>query len=128
MAQEMQPSVEYLGYTLDADGLHPTAKKVAAICRAPQPHKVTTLKSYLGLLSYYSRSLPHLPTTLNPLYTLLQKNVLWVWTHKEREAFEASKKSLTTGNILAHYDPKKKLLTVLELYYPISWSKGQRNQ
>ena len=38
-----------------------------AIVKAPSPTNVTQLKSYLGLLSYYSRFLPNLTFTLSPL-------------------------------------------------------------
>lgn len=33
----LQESVEYLGYRIDANGLHPTASKVDAIVNAPAP-------------------------------------------------------------------------------------------
>ena len=33
----MQPSVEYLGYIIDLEGLHATPKKVEAILQAPIP-------------------------------------------------------------------------------------------
>lgn len=76
----LAPSVDYLGYRIDAQGTHPTAEKVKAIQEAPCPTNVSELKSYLGLLTYYSRFLPNLSTTLAPLYTLLKHNVKWQWT------------------------------------------------
>ena len=63
----LAPSVEYLGYCIDKQGLHPTNEKVKAIKEAPAPKNITQLKAYLGLLSYYSRFLPHLPSILAPL-------------------------------------------------------------
>ena len=71
----MSPSVTYLGYKIDAEGLHPLPEKIEAIVEAPSPTNVTQLKSYLGLLSYYSRFLPNLTFTLSPLYRLLRWNV-----------------------------------------------------
>ena len=41
-------------------------EKIEAIVEAPSPTNVTQLKSYLGLLSYYSRFLPNLTFTLSP--------------------------------------------------------------
>lgn len=52
--------VEYLGYKIDANGIHPTQDKLEAIKFAPPPENVTQLKSYLGLLSYYGKFLPNL--------------------------------------------------------------------
>ena len=74
--------------------------------KAPSPTNVTQLKSYLGLLSYYSRHLPNLTFTLSPLYRLLRRNVKWKRTGKEELAFASSKKLLTSSKVLAHFDPK----------------------
>ena len=54
----MAPAVTYLGHKIDAQGLHPMPEKVKAVQEAPKPHNVTELKSYLGLLSYYSNFCP----------------------------------------------------------------------
>ena len=102
----MSPSVTYLGYKIDAEGLDPLPEKVEAIVKAPSPTNVTQLKSYLGLLSYYSRFLPNLTFTLSPLYRLLRRNVKWKWNSKEELAFASSKKLLTSSKVLAHFDPK----------------------
>ena len=67
----MAPSVVYLGYRIDAQGLHPMPDKVKAVMDALQPTTVTELKSYLGLLNYYGKFLPNISTILIPLYALL---------------------------------------------------------
>ena len=81
----------YLGYCIDSEGLHPTDEKLRAVQSAPMLANVTELKSYLGLLTYYGRFLPHLPSTLAPLYALLHQGVEWSWGLKEQEAFQKSK-------------------------------------
>ena len=65
------PSVSFLGHRIDADGVHPLPHKVDAIKNAPTPQNVRQVKSYLGLLSYYSKYLPNLSSVLAPLYHLL---------------------------------------------------------
>ena len=67
-------SVTYLGHRIDANGLSPLPEKVAAVRDAPIPKNVAELKSYLGLLSYYSKFLSNLSTVLAPLYRLLRKS------------------------------------------------------
>ena len=69
----MQLSVKYLGYRIDAEGVHPVEEKVKAIQEAASPTNVAKLKSYLGLLSYYGRFLLHLLSVLAPLYKLLSQ-------------------------------------------------------
>ena len=104
------PAVTYLGYRIDREGLHPVPEKVAAIHNAREPKCVTELKSFLGLLTYYSRFLPNMASTLTPLYALLKESTLWRWGSTEREAFEAAKKLLTSDQVLAHYDPSLPLV------------------
>ena len=70
----MAESVDYLGHRIDQEGLHPTEEKLEAVWDAPKPRNVTELRSYLGLLTYYSKFLPNLASTLNPLYRLLLKS------------------------------------------------------
>ena len=50
-------SVQYLGHIIDGEGLHPTDEKLAAVRDAPRPTNVTSLKSFLGLIMFYSRFL-----------------------------------------------------------------------
>ena len=64
----MCPSVTYLGHKIDAEGLHNLADRVTALVDAPAPTSMGRLKSYLGMLSYYSKFLPNLSSTLHPLY------------------------------------------------------------
>ena len=75
----MLPSVVFLGHQIDAQGLNPLPEKVKTIKDVPKPRNVSELKSYLGLLSYYSEFLPNLSTILAPLYELLQASTKWDW-------------------------------------------------
>ena len=106
----MAPSVTYLGYVIDAQGIRPLPEKVKAIKQVPTPKNVTELKSYLGLLSYYGKFLPNLSTHLAPLYTLLSKQKLWKWTSAQDKAFNESKDLLTSSSHLVHFDPKLPIL------------------
>ena len=106
----MSPSVVYLGHKIDREGIHPVADKVNAIVNAPRPQNVSQLKSYLGLLSYYSKFLPNLATVLAPLYHLLRKNTPWRWSQREEKAFKISKELLTSSDVPAHYNPEHRLV------------------
>ena len=54
-----QSSVVYLEYVIDGEGLHPIQNKLKAIRNAPRPKDVTALKSFLGLIMFHSRFMPH---------------------------------------------------------------------
>ena len=108
--QFMVQSVAYLGYKIDAEGIHLLAEKVHAVADAPQPKNTQELKSYLGLLSYYSKFMPSLSTVLGPLYRLLKKDVRWKWSSAEEKSFQKSKELLTSTKVLVHFNPKHKLV------------------
>ena len=97
-------SVQYLGHIIDGEGLHPTEDKLKAVRDAPSPTNVTSLKSFLGLIMFYSRFLKNHSTVLAPLNNLLKKNVHWKWTRTEEEAFVNAKKLLVDSKTLVHYD------------------------
>ena len=72
---------------IDSVGLHPTQDKISAVKCAPAPTNVKQLKSFIGLIMFYSKFLKNHSTILAPLNKLLQKNVVFVWTKVENDAF-----------------------------------------
>ena len=106
----MKSSVTYLGHVIDEQGLHPMPDKIRAIHQAPTPRSLTELKSYLGLLTYYSKFLPHLASSLRPLYNLLRKGTPWQWGSEQEVAFQKSKEMLTSSKLLTHFDPSLPLV------------------
>ena len=105
----MLPEMEYLGHKITSRGLHPSEEKVRALKNAPKPTNVTQLKSFLGLVNYYSKFLPNLSTTLAPLYKLLQKSS-WTWGSEQDKAFHAVKQQLSSSSVLTPYSPDLKLV------------------
>lgn len=67
----LQPSVIFLGYHVDAEGIHPTQEKLKAIVEAPAPKNVQELCSFLGLINYYGKFIQNAATILAPLNDLL---------------------------------------------------------
>ena len=104
------PQVEYLGHRISKEGLHPTEEKLKAITKAPAPKNISQLKSFLGMLNYYSKFLPNSSTILAPLYSLLHKNTPWSWGTAQQTAFSKAKKLLTSSQVLVHCDHDKPLV------------------
>jgi len=49
----MFPAVEYLGYVIDKNGLHPLECKIRAVkVKEAPPPNISELKAYLGLTTY----------------------------------------------------------------------------
>lgn len=103
-------SVEFLGFVIDADGIHPAPSKVESIVKTPEPQTVQQLQAFLGLYNFYERFVPHKATVLEPLHRLLDKSRKWQWTERERESFDAAKRLLSSDITLVHYDLNKPLV------------------
>lgn len=99
--------VEYLGHLLTDEGLKPCENKVKAIKEAPAPKNLTQLKSYLGMINYYSMFLPNLSSRLHVLYELTKKGRPFIWDDECNEVFNKSKDFLLGDRVLTLYDPKK---------------------
>ena len=76
--QFLQIAVDYLGYHIDKDGLHPMASKVTAIVNAPEPKYLKELRAFLGLVNYYGKFVKQLSTIAQPLNQLLCKGMKWM--------------------------------------------------
>ena len=96
----LQPSVEYLGHKVNAEGLHALPSKVEAIVQAPAPNNLQlgllkySITQYLGLLNYYGKFIPNLATLIHPLNSLLQHAKPWAWTKECSQAFQQAKEAL----------------------------------
>ena len=121
----MAKEVEYLGHKVNEAGIHPTGGgrqliRSKPFRKPPQPHNVTELKWFLELLSYYSKFLPNMSTTLSPLYPLFQKNRRWKWHKEQHKAFEQAKLALQSDTFLVHYHSEKEL-PYLEMHLHTDW-------
>ena len=98
------PSIEYLGFLVDKDGVHKTDDKVRAVLEAKAPSNVKELQAFLGLVTFYGRFVKDLATISKPLYALLGKGVVWEWSDLCREAVRKIKAEITSPSFLVHFD------------------------
>ena len=106
----MTSSVTYLGHTVNAKGIQPTAEKVQAIRDMRAPKDLHELRVLLGMVNYYGKFLPDLATLLSPWYNLLTKEAKFCWSDACAKALTKIKELLTSEKLLVHFDPKKKIV------------------
>ena len=100
-----QVSIDYLGHTLSSRGIA-KGSKVDAILEMPTPKNISTLKSFLASVQFYSKFLPpYFSEITEPLYKLTRKGQQWKWGEEEATSFIKIKRLLCTETVLAHYDP-----------------------
>ena len=109
----LQSEIQFLGYTINLEGISPIEGKLEAIHRLPQPSNTKQLRSFLGSVNYYSRFIPSLQSKCAPLHRLLQKDSRWNWTENDTKIFQDIKHELTSDCLVVHYqDDLPLVLTV----------------
>ncbi|XP_026683330.1 uncharacterized protein LOC113469664 [Diaphorina citri] len=102
-----QPSVTFLGYTIEESGISPTDDKITAIASYPKPHTVGELKRFLGMLNFYHRFHSSMAEVQAPLHLKgnLRSNALLEWTPEMETAFVKAKEILVNKVTLAYPHP-----------------------
>ena len=99
-----QTAVEYLGHVVSEKGVQTDPRKIAAVEKYPTPRDLRTLRSFLGLTSYYRRFVPGFSKVAGPLHALTKKDVDYVWSPECEKAFQQLKELLTTAPLLSFPD------------------------
>ena len=107
--QFAQPSVEYLGHTLLAEGIS-KGSKIEAVLKMPPPTDVSSLKSFLGSVQLNRKFIPNLTSMAEPLYRLTKKATHWKWEDEEQATFQQLKNVLSSDQVLVPFDPNKTLV------------------
>ncbi|UYV66068.1 K02A2.6-like [Cordylochernes scorpioides] len=102
---DINPGCE-VGHIINEDGVRPDSKKLEALERCKKPFDKTSLKSFLGMLSFYSKYIPNMSTLAGPLYQLLKKDNRWKWSSQCEKAFLNLKLTLLNSQALIHYSMK----------------------
>ncbi|KZR98262.1 Uncharacterized protein APZ42_006401, partial [Daphnia magna] len=98
------PHVKFLGHLVDGEGLRPDPQKIAAINKFPTPVDVSSLKSFLGLASYYRRFIRQFALIAAPLHQLLKKEAPWKWELEHQIAMRKLQDTLLAAPTLTHDD------------------------
>lgn len=86
--------IEYLGFTIDADGIRPSDEKIKAILNWPEElANDTQVRQFLGTVNFVRpHAGPEYAEHERPLVDLTRKNVPFVWTERHSEALRAIKR------------------------------------
>jgi len=97
-----QTELEYLGYWITRNGIHPIAKKVEAFLKIKEPTNVKQLQRFIGMINYYRDIWPQRSHLLAPLTALTSAKVKWNWTKEHQLAFDEMKQVMTRETLLAY--------------------------
>lgn len=116
--------LEFYGYLFTKDGLKPTEDKVKAVKESPPPESKEAVRSFLGMIGYLSKFIPHYASITAPLRELTKKDVKFKWGEKEQTAFGKLKDSITCDDIVTYFDPERKIILRTEASFHEGLSAG----
>ena len=86
----------------------------SAIQHMPPPSDVSSLRAFLGLVSYYGSFLPPLHQIKAPLNKLLSKDTKWSWPIDCQKSFDKIKSLIKSDLLFTHFDPNKKIVVAAD--------------
>lgn len=107
--------IEFLGHTINSEGLKPSQKKIDAICKINLPTNQKQIKSFLGITGYLRRYIKDYSKIAQPLIKYLKKNSK-INTHDQEyvEAFQKLKILITSDPIVVYPDFNKQFTIVTD--------------
>lgn len=103
-------SVKYLGHVISKQGISVDPDRVRAIRDFPNPVDKTELLRLLGMINFAARYINNKSEILEPLTSLLKKDVLFLWGPLQERAFGQIKKLLESPPNLAFFDANKTII------------------
>ncbi|KAI2645539.1 Transposon Tf2-9 polyprotein [Labeo rohita] len=100
------PSVQFLGYIIDQQGVRMDERKVSAVVSWPEPTTIKELQKFLGFSNFYRRFIQGYSHITAPLTSLLRgKPKTLQWTPEAAAAFQSLKTAFTQAPLLTHPNP-----------------------
>jgi hypothetical protein len=93
--------VAYLGYVITAQGVATDLEKIKVIENWQTPTNAKELRSFLGLAGFYRKFVKNFGVISRPLFNLLKKYALFVWTQDHQTSFDLLKQALVSALVLA---------------------------
>lgn len=79
--------VKTLGYIITPEGFLPDPSKLSSIENFLRPTKPKSLRSFIGLCSFYRRWIPAFSDVCRPLHAISGTNMPFVWTEDCQKSF-----------------------------------------
>ncbi|KAE9264047.1 hypothetical protein PR003_g32933, partial [Phytophthora rubi] len=92
--------IPVLGCYVSKSGVRADPEKISPICSWPTPKNQTELRQWLGLANYLHKYTKDYAGLIQPMSSLLTKDVAWNWRPEHQGAFDAVKKSLASAPVL----------------------------
>ena len=82
---------KFMGHLLTDKGIWPDPDKVKGISEMPPPTDTEGVFQLCGIIKFFKDFIPSLSSIMEPIYTLKGKNVPFVWSTTQIDAFQKVK-------------------------------------
>lgn len=96
--------MDFLGYNIKKDQLHPSPLKTKAVLNFPKPQSVKDVKPFVGLTSYFREFVQDYSLIAKPLTDLLRKDSKFHLGDQQRNACNQLKHMLSSDPVLCIYN------------------------
>lgn len=103
-------SVKYLGHIISEKGISIDPDRVKAIREFPQPNNKTELLRLLGMINFAGKYIGNKSEVLEPLTSLLKKDIDFVWGTSQQNSLNKIKALLEEAPNLSFFDPNKVII------------------
>ena len=79
-----------------------------------RPQNKAKARSYIGLVNFIGKFIPHFSTRIAPISSMLSKEAVFVWGEAQEELFQSVLEEIRSPRILQHFDPKKETSLIVD--------------
>ena len=116
-----QRETEYLGFSINNEGVKVDPIKTAAIWDWKAPTNKKGIQEFMGFCNFYRRFIDGFSRTAKLLYDRTKKDVTWEWGDKEQFAFDELRQKLYSTPVLTYFIAGRQLLVEKDASKYVCW-------
>ena len=111
----IKTSIDYLGHTINVNGIKPLQERINKILTLPQPTSLKQANAFIGAIGWYRKFIKNYAQIAAPILAVTNLTTnnksKFKWEVQQREAFDNLKNILVTEPLLLNYpDPNAPLI------------------
>ena len=100
-------SIKFFGNILSTAGMKPDVNKVKAIIDMKPPQNKGEVRSLIGMITFLNRYIPNASSLLEPLRSLIKKDIHFKWTEDHDKILRKVKETVASCHTLSYFDREK---------------------
>ncbi|GBN20128.1 hypothetical protein AVEN_46023-1 [Araneus ventricosus] len=107
--QFLKRKIEFLGYVIEEDTIHPSPSKTTVVQNFPQPQSIKQMQSFLSLRGYFRKFLSVYTKIAKSLIDTLHYGVEFEFEPMQRQVFDGLRELLCQSPVLNIFQQGKQL-------------------